>query len=113
MLTPGQAGDAPVAPALLAAVPPCAAAEAVADRGYDSDALREDLLGRGLEPVIPPMAHRRNQWWYDRAAYRGRNRVERLVRKLKRFRGIATRYDKLAHTFLALVHLVAAFVMLC
>ena len=110
-MTPGQRGDARAFPDLLAAVPAgCPAAEAAADRAYDSDAIREALLARDIEPVIPPKKNRKAPLLYDEQAYRERNRAERLVGKLKQFRRVATRYDKLAVTFLAFVHLVAAFI---
>ena len=85
---------------------------AAADRSYDSDAIRSDLKGRGIEPVIPPLACRREAIPYDEATYRERNRVERLFSKLKQFRRIATRYDKLDLSFLAFIHLTAALIMI-
>jgi transposase len=84
--------------------------QAVADKGYDSDAIRETLSIDGIEPVIPPKCNRKTLLAYDPAAYKERNRVERFFNKLKHFRRIATRYDKLATSFLALVHLVSAFI---
>ena len=58
---------------------------------------------------MPPKRNRRAPWRYDRLLYRGRNEVERLFRRLKRFRRIATRYDKLDAVFLAFIHLALAF----
>jgi transposase len=84
--------------------------QAAADKGYDSDAIRETLAADGIDPVIPPKCNRRQPPAYDRQTYRERNRVERFFNKLKHFRRIATRYDKLADSFLALVHLVTAFI---
>ena len=81
-----------------------------ADKAYDSDAIRETLAVDGIEPVIPSRAGRREPKAYDRDTYKQRNRVERFFNKLKDFRGIATRYGKLAASFLAMVQLVAAFV---
>jgi transposase len=112
VLTPGQAGDAPTYPALLGAVPDdCPVKAAVADRSFDSDAIRADLKRRGIKAVIPPLACRKRPIGYDKRAYRGRNAVERLFRKLKQFRRIATRYEKLDETFLALIHLASALIM--
>ena len=78
----------------------------LADKGYDSDALVATLEGRGITPVIPPKANRLNPRNTDFALYRERNLVERFFGNLKQYRDLATRYDKLANTFLAAVALV-------
>lgn len=103
-LTPGQASDISQAAPLLEEVAPDAF---LADKAYDADALIETLEERGIEPVIPPKANRLKQRKTDFALYRERNLVERFFCKLKGFRAIATRYDKLANTFLAAVQLVS------
>jgi transposase len=82
------------------------------DRGHDADRIRERLAYDGIEPVIPPISTRRKKLPYDKELYRGRNRVARFFNKLKEFRRIATRYDKLAKTFFAALHLVAAFLII-
>jgi transposase len=97
---------------LLAATPPTGADDAVLDKGYDSDSIREDLLNDDLVPNIPNRSNRVDPWPFDRKGYRERNRIERLINKLKQFRGIATRYDKLATTFLGFIHLTLAFIMI-
>ena len=102
-LTPGQAADITQAAPLLEHVEPEAL---LADKGYDADALIETLDARGITPVIPPKANRREQRETDFALYRERNLVERFFGKLKHYRALATRYDKLANTFLAAVALV-------
>jgi len=102
-LTPGQATDTTQADPLLDQVAPDAF---LADKGYDSDALVETLQKRGIAPVIPPKANRREPRETDFALYRERNLVERFFCKLKQYRAIATRYDKLANTFLAAVTMV-------
>ena len=102
-LTPGQAADISQAVPLLDQVEPEAL---LADKGYDADALIETLDERGITPVIPPKANRRQPRMTDFALYRERNLVERFFCKLKQYRAIATRYDKLANTFLAAVALV-------
>jgi putative transposase len=102
-LTPGQAADITQAEPLLDQVAPDAL---LADKGYDSDALVETLQKRGIAPVIPPKANRREPRETDFALYRERNLVERFFCKLKQYRAIATRYDKLANTFLAAVTMV-------
>lgn len=78
----------------------------LADKGYDADALIETLDERGITPVIPPKANRREPRKTDFALYRERNLVERFFNRLKQYRALATRYDKLATTFLAAVALV-------
>ena len=80
----------------------------LADKAYDANALIEALEERGITPVIPPKANRVAPRKTDFALYRERNLVERFFLKLKGFRAIATRYDKLANTFLAAVQLVSA-----
>lgn len=79
----------------------------LADRGYDSDAVRETLLTRGILPIIPPKANRREPIHCDYRRYRDRNQVERLFNRLKQFRRIATRSDKTAKSFLAFLALAA------
>jgi transposase len=101
-LTAGQCGDAPTFPEVLAAVPEaCPVEAAAADKAFDSDAIRQCLAERSIEAVIPSLACRKEAIPYDAEKYRQRNKVERLINRLKQFRGIATRYDKLAETFLA------------
>ena len=102
-LTPGQAADITQAAALLDQVEPEAF---LADKGYDSDALIQTLEERDITPVIPSKANRRQARKTDFALYRERNLVERFFNKLKQYRALATRYDKLANTFLAAVALV-------
>ena len=80
----------------------------IGDMGYDADWVREELLVRGVLPVIPPNPVRKEPVPLDRDRYRLRNRVERLVNRLKQFRSVATRYDKTAESFLAFVQLAAS-----
>jgi transposase len=111
LLTPGQRGDATVFDALLEAVPAgVSVRHGVADMAYDSNAIRSKLLERAITPVMPSHPSRKEPLPHDAAVYRERNRVERLVGKLKQFRRVATRYEKLGATYLALVHLAAAFI---
>lgn len=104
-LTPGQTSDLSQAEPLLEEVAPRAF---LADKAYDADALIEALKERGITPVIPPKANRLVKRETDFALYRERNLVERFFCKLKGFRALATRYDKLATTFLAAIHLACA-----
>ena len=108
-MTPGQASDLSQAEPLLENVNPRAF---LADKAYDADRLVLALEQRGVKPVIPPKANRLVQRHCDFALYRERNLVERFFSKLKHFRAIATRYDKLARNFLAAVHLVGVIILL-
>src|SRR3546814_13283828 len=69
-------------------------AELVADKGYDSQALREWLEARGTQAVIPPRRNRKIQYDYDKVIYRQRNVIERMFCRLKDWRRIATRFDR-------------------
>ena len=80
----------------------------LADRAYDSDALRNSLSRRGAWANVKPMPNRVNIPAFSAFLYRQRNAVERFFNKIKHFRAIATRYDKHADNFLALVKLAAA-----
>ena len=79
----------------------------LADRAYDANALRRLLAERGSEAVIPSTASCTRPIPHDREAYRQRNRIERMFCRLKDFRRVATRYDKLARNYAAAVHLAA------
>ena len=109
MLTPGQDHDLACAEPLLENVDPGAV---IADKAYDADTLIDKLTDRGVSPVIPPKANRKDKRECDFALYCERNLVERFFNKIKHFRAIATRYDKLARNYLAAVHLVAAMILL-
>jgi transposase len=80
----------------------------LADKGYDGDAVRQNLLLAGILPVIPPKASRKNPPHCDFRAYKDRNRIERMFNRLKQFRRIATRFDKTAKSFSAFLALAAA-----
>jgi transposase len=108
-LTAGQASDLGQAEPLLEEVGPKAF---LADKAYDADALIDHLNTRQITPVIPSKANRIEQRQTDFVLYCERNLIERFFNNLKHFRAIATRYDKLASTFLGAVHLVAAFITL-
>jgi transposase len=109
MLTPGQDHDLTCAEPLLESVNPGAV---IADKTYDADGLIDKLTEQRVTPVIPPKANRKAKREYDFALYCERNLIERFFNKIKHFRGIATRYDKLARNYLAAVQLVAAIVLL-
>jgi transposase len=109
MLTPGQAHDLTCAEPLLERADPEAL---LGDKAYDADALLDTLTKRQITPVIPPKANRKTPRSCDFALYCERNLVERFFNKLKHFRAIATRYDKLARNFLAGVQLACAMILL-
>jgi hypothetical protein len=65
------------------------------DRGYECNAMRQTALELGYIPVVPPKIIRKNPWIYDKEMYKKRNEIERYFRRIKRFRRVFTRYDKL------------------
>ena len=107
LLSAGNSHDITMAHALIEAVGPFE--RLLADRGYDADHLRKRLADRHAEAVIPTTASRKRPIPYDTVAYRQRNTVERLWSRLKDYRRVATRYDKLAKNFLSGV-LIAAII---
>ena len=109
MLTPGQAHDLACAQPLIEGANPEAL---IGDKAYDADALIGTLNRREITTVIPPKANRKTARDCDFALYCERNLVERFFNKLKHFRAIATRYDKLARNFLAGVQLASAMILL-
>jgi len=74
------------------------------DRAYEGAATRQLVLDLGMIPVVPPKITRVEPWEYDRALYKKRNEVERLFRRLKGFRRIFSRFEKLDVVFLSFVH---------
>ena len=98
MLGPGQQNDMAPACDLIRGL---SAGQVLADRAYDANRLCDLILEQGGEPVIPPRRHRKVQRPYDRIAYKQRWGIEGFFAKLKQWRRIATRYDKLAANFLS------------
>lgn len=82
-------------------------AELVADKGYDSQALRAWLDERGTEAVIPPHRYRKLQYDYDRAVYKQRNVIEHMFCRIKDWRRVATRFDRNIKNFMGAVALAA------
>jgi len=113
-LSPGQAGDAPEGRKLLRAWDENGESHSadsyfmVMDRAYEGDETRGLVGSLGHVPVVPPKSNRVEPWEYDRELYKRRNEIERLFRRLKGFRRLATRYDKLDVMFFAF--LVVAFI---
>jgi len=105
-LTEGQAHDGRSAADMLGALTD--GQILLADRAYDSDALRQSLAERGAWANIKPIANRKNIPAFSSFLYRYRNLVERFFNKLKHFRAVATRYDKRADNYLAGVKLASA-----
>ena len=111
-LTPGNASDVKVAPEVIAAVPG-RLRRLAADRGYDADALRRDLRSAGTLPVIPGRRSRNRPIRHDQARYKDRWRIEAAFCRLKDFRRIATRYDKLAANFASALALATVIAFWC
>jgi transposase len=105
-LTEGQAHDGRSAADMLQTLGP--GDILLADRAYDSDALRQSLTERGAWANVKPMPNRKNIPAFSGFLYRHRNLVERFFNKLKHFRGVATRYDKRPDNYLAGVKLASA-----
>jgi transposase len=105
VLTPGNTADCIVAETCVSLIP--GIAQLVADKGYDTDAFRAWLKKRRIATVIPGKSNRKKRIRYDKEAYKGRNVVERCFCRLKDWRRIATRYDKLARNYLSALCLAA------
>ena len=109
-LSPGQDGDAPRGRELMASldVDLCKSLGVkyvVMDKAYEGDETRQLALDLGLEPVVPPKANRKAPWSLNEAVYKTRNEVERLFRRIKGYRRLFTRFEKLDVMFIAYLHL--------
>jgi len=102
-LSEGQASDCRQADPLLGAVPE--GSIFLADKAYDSDAIRERIEAQGGFANIPAKSNRKKTFAFSAFLYRYRNLIERFFGKLKHARGLATRYDKRADNFLAAIKL--------
>ena len=103
-LSPGQAGDAPQGRELLEAggpVPP--GCPLIMDSAYEGDETLRLARQLGYYPVVPPNPNRLAPWDYDRVLYRRRNEIERLFRRLKGYRRVFCRFDKLDALFLGFI----------
>jgi transposase len=101
-LTPGQAGDAPAGRALMQTLTLLPKrCRLIMDRAYEGNETRQLALDLGFIPVVPPIPRRVDPWQYSKAWYRRRNEIERLFRRLKGFRRIFSRFDKLDIMFMA------------
>ena len=108
LLTGGEAHDCPPAQHLIRRTK--AAAKLLGDKAYDSAELRQWLKERGTKPVVPNRSNRKQPFSFDRKSYKQRHRIENAFGRLKDFRRIFTRYDRLARNFLASICLAAAIV---
>jgi transposase len=109
-LTGGQAHDLEGADELL---PKLQADALLADKAFDADKrVIEPLLAAGITPIIPPKSTRKTERAFDKELYKARHLIENFICKLKQYRAIATRYDKIARNFLAGIHLASAVILL-
>jgi transposase len=103
-LSPGNAHDAPEGRKLLKSLGKVPwPLHLVMDRAYEGDETRQLALDLGFSPVVPPKKSRVTAWEYDRAMYKRRNEIERLFRRLKGFRRIFSRFEKLDVMFVAFI----------
>ena len=109
LLTEGQASEYGQSKALIEG---WVADYVLADKGYDSDEFIEAIEWSGAIAVIPSRCHRQTQREYDRELYKERNLVERFLQKLKAFRRIATRYEKLKRNDQSMLYLVSSTIWL-
>ena len=104
-LSPGEAHDAPEGRKLLRKLGQAKwPIHLLMDRAYEGDQTRQLALDLNFIPVVPPKSNRLNAWEYDRAMYKRRNEIERLFRRLKGFRRIFSRFEKLDVMFIAFIN---------
>lgn len=104
-LSPGSAHDAPEGRKLLANHGKVdQKTYLIMDRAYEGDETRQLALELGFEPVVPPKSNRLEPWEYDKEVYKRRNEIERLFRRLKGFRRIFSRFEKLDVIFIAFIN---------
>lgn len=111
-LSPGQAADDPEGRVLIQKLPEYYKNNNISllmDKAYEGDAIRGLAVSLGLGPVVPPKSNRVEPWEYDKELYKRRNEVERYFRRLKGFRRVFTRYDKLDVMYSSFV----VFAMIC
>lgn len=100
VLSAGNEADVTVAPEVIREI---TGGNVVADKAYDSNAFRAAIAAQGGKPCIPPKTNRVESIPYSKHTYKKRHRVENFFQKIKRFRRVATRYDKLAETYFGFV----------
>lgn len=109
LLTPGQRGDITQAPALIDGYETGAV---LGDKGYDADGLVAQIAEAGAVVVIPSKRNRVAPRAHDRNLYADRNKIERFFNRLKRYRRVATRYEKLGQNYLSIVFLASTLISL-
>ena len=105
VLTPGQAHDANGAGMLLTDLAP--GCIVLGDKAYDANWIREQIEAQGAAPNIPDKSNRKIRHCFSKTLYKERNQVERFFNRIKHFRRVATRYEKHAANYLAMVKLAA------
>jgi transposase len=104
-LSGGAAHDSPEGVALLDRITRTPEQKYILmDRAYEGENMREKALEKGFSPVVPPKSNRKDPWKYDKERYKQRNEIERYFLRLKRFRKIFTRYDKLDVLFCGFIY---------
>jgi transposase len=104
-LSPGEAHDGVEGRKLLKTLtPPSQTLHVIMDRAYEGNETRQLVLDLGFTPVVPPKSNRIEPCEYDKEMYKRRNEVERLFRRLKGFRRIFSRFEKLDVMFMAFIH---------
>ena len=103
LLTPGQSHDATAAQILLQELWPDSFV--LADKAYDADWIRERIEAQGAAPNIPDKANRKQRHCFSKTLYKERNHVERFFNRIKHFRRVAMRFEKLATNYLAMIKL--------
>ena len=109
VLSPGQAADVKIAPQLLHGIN---GGFLVADTAYDTNSFRDFLDQLGSTPCIPSHPRRNTELHYAKSTYRKRHRVENFFQKIKSYRRVATRYDKLSHSYFGSVLLASSLIEL-
>ena len=109
ILTAGQDADITQAHALIDGID---SDLVIADKGYDANHFVEAIEAKGAQAVIPPRSNRLNPREYDKEQYKDRNLVERFFNRIKQFRRVATRYEKLDRNFMGMINLVCLMILI-
>ena len=113
LLTAGNVNDAPAGRLLLETLAPReSSVSLLMDRAYSDDVTRLTAWRLRYNPVVPPKRNRKNPWTHDAELYKRRNEIERFFRRLKEFRAVATRYDKLDVVFTSCIWMACICILL-
>lgn len=107
-IVPGNHNESPYAAQLTEGIE---AKYFIGDKAYDSDSLLDEIAQRGIEAVVPPRSNRLVQRPYDKEKYKTRHLIENAFQKMKRFRGVATRYKKTGRMYVALIILILVYLV--